>query len=529
MNINGHNKTDNSDKKRNTYKIAVYLFLFILLSTPFPVTLFAQPPAHTIPLSCQARPQDSLAGGFIEIDEPLYKDYFSPKEDVWAALRQKDIPHPFKHQQARVYLVSHRPGIAIADGHRLQDVSGGYKTIDLKEEKGAVIYVKVWTRPKIREKGYDLIVDFQPFGVFNKDQDLLDGGTQKGFYVPANWVHLDHLRFNHNPESISSDAVNSSKNIKTAVLLPEWQQGVLSSPAIYLKDKLVTVLPQFSAAKKVSSCTINAYQDTGKLGNLSGGLISFSKNVETSVYFKTASRTPASIQTFYQKWRWVQEKIEGTKRTEILISTTINKIYIILDFPQSPWTLMGEKSVWTDVLDYSCQWAEGLSNPVEAATVITQKLNELPPLQYQPKSTDYSDPLKPQDSFNLSRFLADLAQQQSGAVNAYDMARAVVTFTNALGCNTAFHYLPDFNCRLQCVQAVGKKIDCNMKLKKHAVATIDQQVFDAAFKANDDNSPSQPEQLINLPLQDYFKRIILEGNPGPLRFIPFTIKGYNER
>ena len=138
----------------------------------------------TAQLACQKPPQDALTEQIIHPETPIYKDYFCPKEEVWVAVNPNVVGDNCKFKNARVYVVYNKEW---GNGDVLEDVScDGYETIsiDSRCRNANMIYRCVWNRPNVRDEGYDVVVDFKPLGIYNKSQDILDGGNIKGFYVP---------------------------------------------------------------------------------------------------------------------------------------------------------------------------------------------------------------------------------------------------------------------------------------------------------------------------------------------------------
>jgi hypothetical protein len=115
-----------------------------------------------------------------------------------------------------------------------------------------------------------------------------------------------------------------------------------------------------------------------------------------------------------------------------LTRTTEQHLYVILEEPQAPMN-----PPWAGVLEYVCEWAEGEYDIDVATTKITEHLyycgfeyNSAPEYSHE----NYLDePYK--HHFHLSKLIPDLQDPENIEVNCLDMARAVVTFSNALGAN----------------------------------------------------------------------------------------------
>jgi hypothetical protein len=135
------------------------------------------------------------------------------------------------------------------------------------------------------------------------------------------------------------------------------------------------------------------------------------------------------ISKFLLTWEWTITAIPicntGSGFTaNTLTRTTEQHLYVILEEPQAPMSLP-----WAGVLEYACEWAEGEYDIEEATSRITEHLY-LCGFNYNiaPKYTGYTS-----NYFKITKFLLDLEDPESKEVNCLDMARAVVTFSNAIG------------------------------------------------------------------------------------------------
>src|SRR5262245_61961309 len=88
-------------------------------------------------------------------------------------------------------------------------------------------------------------------------------------------VTLEAIKFNHNPNSATSDSFNIRKNETLPVIIPEWRQGISinpeDSPAAYARDAIsgcITIQAKFSCSDpNVSSINVQAIDGQG--GNAS--------------------------------------------------------------------------------------------------------------------------------------------------------------------------------------------------------------------------------------------------------------------
>jgi len=472
-------------------------------------------------LACQVPARIVKFGVLDNPHSPAYKDYFSPQEEVWTAV---ELPEPGDtHRQtgkARIYVIEHREGEKLTSGTKLIDVSGGYEEVLLQPGCGHGIYTCVWKKPAKPEQDYDrydVVLDFcnadGEFGTYDTGLDILDTGKagEGGFYVPKDWVCLESVSFNHTPDALCCDAVTLSYGKGASLRVPEWIRGRRSFPAAYVKNRRFTVQPAFSFSENVEYADFKVYCKSGNFTDLKSREIYLDK--ELSYFFQSVNNTPDKIRSFYLEWEWYLRGIQ-TKNGAILrfkeekrIATTINKIYIVLDNPQCPWTISGKTAPWTDVLDLACQVAHGETTPEGAASKITQFLYVENGGCYD-KENHYTT--GPNQAFQLSRFLERMPNV--GDANCNDMGRAVVTFANVLGCDMDLRYCFLFGKELNCILPMGKDWTCTESFDEHTFAAIGDNIFDATLKADSWGSltdePCRPVWMINIPWSLYERMVV---------------------
>jgi hypothetical protein len=506
----------NEDLADNIYGVGFTVFWLAPPSPPAPS------PSHIeTDLACQAPPQDPNTGTVIGAPNPSYKDYFAPEEEVWVAVNPHAGGHDYVGKNARLYVVNHKLEADWIDETALTDVStDGYETTTIQPGCANVNYTKVWCNPTIREEGYDVVVDFAPFGVYNKGTDIVDKLNAKGFIVPTLWVCLESISLNHNSTSSASDALNIRKNYTQSVVIPEWQKAKKCYPAAYIKNKNITVKAVFSAATGVNSAQIRATVESGLLGIINQKIISFSGGTSGQVSFQVANPTPNEVKYFYQKWNWYCGDINGSGSLDVYIGSSQNKIFVILAEPPAPWTTSGQSQPWEDVLWKSCWWAYGETTLEGAAEEIQHHLyNDLGgSYDYGPQYTSWTT-----GDFNMSSFLNNIPS--IGIVNCYDMGKSLVSFSNIIGCGLTYKLSMPFG-SLNCEKAIGKGWNCSEGFGNHGFGNISDKVFDACLKVDTDSDPASGPPytetwMTNEPWSSYVTKVIksgLPGNPVPYNF-----------
>ncbi len=470
----------------------------------------------TAQLTCQAPHREADKYTYFDQSIPLYKDDFCPGEDIWVKVSPKIGDHDYVYKKARLYVVHLKPGTQLHDLTRLKDVTGdGVETIFIQPEGACENYIKIWRDPVVGEKGYTVVVDFSPFGIYNKGRDILDVklslGTQR--------VFLKSISFNHDLTSNCCDAINIRMNINKEVHVPEWKTGGRTYPVAYIRNKPITVKAVFSAAPDVSSAVIYASEVCGNFDDIMPETVTFDNGESNEMEFRLAAKTPNEIQSFYQRWHWYCKSIETINSqkfsNEIPIGSSINKIFIILDEPQGPWTRTGQSEPWVDALEYSCLWADGEITPEGAAERITYNLYNNLGCVYDSVSR-YTD--SKNQPFNFAGFMNGIPNIYS--VNCYDMGKALVTFSNILGCCLRYNYSDNFG-NLNCIRPIGTSRRCQESYNNHGFGSLNSKVFDACLKVDTCMNPAQ--WMTNLLWSDYKEMVIRKGSPDSPQSFSFDI------
>lgn len=184
---------------------------------------------------------------------------------------------------------------------------------------------------------------------------------------------------------------------------------------------------------------------------------------------------------------------------------TTHTYYTVLAEPQAPM-----EEPWTSVLDYACVWASGESTPGVAATKVTESLYSsgfvYDTIEGRQRYGDGND-------FELANFVSEIGEDQF--VNCLDMAKAVTTFANALGCNLSvlkfkgnawnYPYDPEYGFWVNLIDPIGIAVaptnnvfesppiadDCREGYFKYHAFSVDENnhVWDACLKYNTDIDP----------------------------------------
>ncbi len=477
------------------------------------------PPSPTVAhveaeLACQAPPQDPATGTVTGAPNPLYKNYFAANEQVWAAVNPYAGGQDYVGQNARLYVVYDKTEQQWTDGMPLTDVStDGYETVTIQPGCANVNYTKVWSNPTVRDQGYDVVVDFSPFGSYTRGKDIVDKVNVKGFVVPSSWVCLESVSFNYNTASAASDAMNIRMNYTQDVVIPEWQKNKKSYPAAYIKSNTIAIQAVFTAAPGVTSAQVRATKMYGLLGDVNLNTVNFTNGTSNPVIFQVSGNTPNDVEVFTQKWRWYSKNINNANTPEIHLGDSQNRIFNVLAQPQSPWTASGQSEPWVDVLNEACWRAKNETTVEGAAGKMTHYLYSSTGglYVYVSRYTTGSN----NQSFNLTGFLNNIPN--IGFVNCYDMGKSLVIFSNVLGCGLSYKYSDPFG-SLHCIKAIGRNWNCCERFGNHGFGSITSYVYDACLTVDGDADPDNPphveEWMINILWDLYKQKVVKTGSPG---------------
>lgn len=378
-------------------------------------------------------------------------------------------------------------------------------------------------------------------------------------------VQLEAIKFNHDPNSVSADAINLRRNAAQFVMVPEWQRGISvaaeDSPACYAKQETIGNTLTIQANLKRLDATLQTVEvravdptvDPPEPSGCLGVILRIIRSIIRAIFGNVLGDVrPRSVtfgpggetgfQTFELQnvrlwnvgvgirtttWRWQYRAQASDPWTDI--ATTTHKVYVVLEVPKSPWqqspyTQANLQLPWTEVLDYSCNWAILTTTTDDAATAITRQIFELGPtvVEYDCPgggSTHYA-----WGGFDCTAFIERLKGGAGNGqyVNCTDCATILSTFANALGCDL-WQSRMGWGFALNPMLGIGSSTwePCCLSsgygwtgsFSYHEVAwkggcTSSEQVFDACLKVDGDADPTAAPHTAMLVANLQF------GNPG---------------
>jgi len=263
---------------------------------------------------------------------------------------------------------------------------------------------------------------------------------------------IEAIRFNHDPNSATHDALNIRVDNAHFVNVPEWRHGVsvhpADSPAAYaiaaVGHNTITIQARFHvnlAVKPPLEIRAVTVSKGNPLGNVLPAGVVFDVNGNSGwVTFKVSGHLGSSVRVTNIAWRW--EAKDPATNQWVPFATTLHRIYVILDIPTAPWQqtpyAAGNTQLpWTSVLDFACWWASGASTKDAAAGLVTEHIYALGPgtVTYDCPgggASHYSA-----GNFNCTAFLDRLHGGPGNGiyVNCSDCATFTATFSNILGCD----------------------------------------------------------------------------------------------
>lgn len=265
-------------------------------------------------------------------------------------------------------------------------------------------------------------------------------------------MQLEALKFHWDPNGAAVDALRIRKNFTTPAPSPEWTPDMTTaaqSPAAYATASVSGAVIQIQAKFTIESpapatATVSA-SGGGILGDIPEFTVHFANGVSVPELVTVSlpnHRLGAGSGVGVQDITWNWSYRTGSSGWQPL-ATTAHRIYSLLAVPTGPWQQRGDETQapWTDVLDYSCAWAAGSTDPEAAAEAITTKIYGSLGLAYDHDDgwSHYTDWIRGADvyAFFCTQFLQFLADGtgKGNRVNCTDCATIVTTFANSVGCD----------------------------------------------------------------------------------------------
>lgn len=288
-----------------------------------------------------------------------------------------------------------------------------------------------------------------------------------GKIVPSPKLKLVAIKFNHDPNSIATNAMNIRKNATEFIEVPEWKSGMTdpdeSMAAYAVKEttgNTITIkvqlkldgiekppepFPVKSRLKVRAVVPIKKpvpFGKTGILGTVKEREVTLKELMKPNIFLtfelQNTQLQSSGVGSHSVTWQWQYQIIPPVtspgSNPWTTFATSKHRIFTVLEEPTGPWQQQPYSSTnlqlpWTDVLGYSCTWAAGAKTQDDAACKVTKGINSFPLLRYTPAT------MFGWTTYMLSSFIASLKGGVIFVLNCTDCADAVTTFANILGCN----------------------------------------------------------------------------------------------
>jgi hypothetical protein len=368
-------------------------------------------------------------------------------------------------------------------------------------------------------------------------------------------IQLEAIKFNHDPTSAASDALNIRRNGTTMVTVPEWRRGVSvspeDSPAAYsiadTKGHTLTIQAQLRATgtgpREVEVRAVDPVIDPPGRDGCIGWLLRLIAQILRALFgnvlgevkaqwvslpavgasqfltfeLVSARLWNAGVGVRTTTWRWQYRSRRGGPWTDF--ATTTHRIYSVLSLPTAPWqqapyVATNTQLPWTEALDYACRWAFFKTDAVGAGGAITRAVFDLGPsvIEYDCPgggSTRYAF-----GGLDLSAFLDRLhgGIGRGIYVNCSDCATFVSTFADLVGCDlwqSQMGWGFDLNANLSIGASIWQPSCGWSGFSYHEVAwtgacDVADRVYDACLEVDGDADPTSPPHTPLLPVNMVF-------------------------
>ncbi len=383
-------------------------------------------------------------------------------------------------------------------------------------------------------------------------------------------LDLAGIKFNYDPTAATStDALTIRKNASTAASIPEWTKGMtdpLASRAAYsiaaVTGKSITIQAKFTVGTTDAVTAQIQASGGGALGAIAPFTVNFVNGVSVpewvTISLPAQTLGAGGVQVQSIRWSWQYSKNGGPW---IAIADTAHRIYAVLQAPTMPWkqtaTATDTQLPWSDMLEYACNWANGATDEVTAATAITQKVNGAIGLRYDTSggAAAYTGSTAVDEVFFGTQFL-DLLGGGGGlgkVVNCTDCATIVSTFANLVGCNLTQSRMwdmkygfigfytnkmiaiggtaPNWSYPFPTQPPPGNQIFAYHEVAWTSALAVDSPIYDACLQVDSSSNPwDWSAGATHTPLLPTNLQFSTRGSPPAVPITPpFTDASYRER
>lgn len=360
-------------------------------------------------------------------------------------------------------------------------------------------------------------------------------------------ISVYSIGFNYE-SGYSNDALTIKKGRGSTMPTPEWLTGSRNERFAYIKSQSSRkVRVQFYIEPSgYSNSNISVYAEVSGegIGYININTVYFQGSQYSTPKVMTCQGSVAgSVDIRSFSWSWYAAAVNGNPLEDPLVigTTGDHTYYVLLAAPQSPLS-----EPWTDVLDYSCNWAGGQSSSSGAMTKVVQNIYSNLDLYYDtydgsPRYTTNGT----SGVFHLNQFLNEVPG--SYMVNCYDCGKASKVFANAIGCGADYQYTSPFG-YLNCIKPigcgwtnnpfydsqsypynqpiVGEDDPYRTRFGNHAFGALSGNIYDACLKVDTDSNPDYgppfSESWATGWSWNMYKTMVIDDNPPSSPGTPVT-------
>ncbi len=318
-------------------------------------------------------------------------------------------------------------------------------------------------------------------------------------------VDIIGIKFDYDHNSHTYDAIDIKVNNSTDIPVPEWANaGQTNAKIAYIKKKSNRKIKAKFYCNRTGTYGIKAIVIDGTgIGDLPKQNVYFGSNHQSSyITFTANGSTPTSVGIRSFRWDWYveydeeQEKAQKTTQTLWIETTGPHTYYTLLAAPQSP---MSEP--WTEVLDYSCDWARNKSSTSSALSELVEEL-------YNYGVTYDGGSHYTRNSYtnlDLTNLLNDLPNPSSVEMDCRDFSNFIQVLLNSIGGQCQYNRIdrtsyPYFFTTNYILPANGNWGTVNWNY--HQVGWNNSKVADASLKIDNDSDPTSSPHSAKLARGD---------------------------
>jgi len=352
-------------------------------------------------------------------------------------------------------------------------------------------------------------------------------------------VVLEVVAFNWDTTS-STDGLNLRRNATTGIVLPEWREGFSTrpedSPAAYSITDTAGVQVSIQARFRhrdgqPGTIEVRAHEEQAGgnvLGRVRARTVTFGAGGQTPMEpfeLEDVKLSHWGVGVRTVAWRWEYRAGGGDWKS---IATSRHLIYSLVSVPKPAWQQQpfapgNVEVLWTEVLNYACEWARGAHDEGEAARLVTEAVYRLGPAAVTYDCVGGGATHYANFGFDCTAFLERLGGGVGNGyyVNCTDCATITSTFANALGCDL-WQSKMGWNFELNDILGIGSTTwqQCCpgwTSFSYHEVAFsgacgVADHVWDACLQVNGGPDPTTAPRVALLPTDMLF------GNPGAMMY-----------